>query len=165
MSQTTAVFPGTFDPLTYGHLDIIKRGAGLFDRLIVAVGHNPDKRELFSTEERVEMIKTEIDKFNNVEVDTFEGLTIEYVRKTGAKVILRGIRDSIDLRGELQAANTNLILGDIETVFLLTTDQHALISSTLIKQIVDLGVDDRDRLTRLVPATVISKLIKRVNGS
>lgn len=161
MNPTVAVFPGTFDPLTYGHLDIIRRGAVLFERLIVGVGHNPEKAEMFTPDERVEMIRTEVHNLPNVEVTVYDGLTIEFVKLIGAKVILRGIRDSVDLRGELQAANTNLMVGDVETVFLLTTDQHALTSSTLIKQIVNLGGSDRRHLNRIVPPAVLEKLLAR----
>jgi len=156
-----AVFPGTFDPLTYGHLDIAKRGAGLFERLIIGVGLNPAKQELFTPQERVEMIRLEVKEIPNIEVESFTGLTIEFVRKVSAKVILRGIRDSVDLRDELQAANTNMMVGGIETIFLLTTDQHALTSSSLIRQVVDLGVSDRKKLTRIVPAAVLDKLLEK----
>ncbi|MCG3137882.1 MAG: Phosphopantetheine adenylyltransferase [Phycisphaerae bacterium] len=158
-----AVFPGSFDPFTYGHLDIIRRGARLFDRLVIGVGKNPDKPALFSANERVEMIRQETADITNVEVLPFEGLTFEFVLRLNAKVILRGIRDSVDLRSELQAANTNLMVGDVETVFLLTTDQHALTSSTLIKQVVELGGADRPSLSRIVPPAVLDRLLHKLN--
>lgn len=156
-----AVFPGAFDPITNGHVDIIRRAAGLFDEVIVAVGHNPEKAELFTPQERVEMVLANVDDVNNVRVQSYDGLTIDFVRSAGAKVILRGIRDSVDLRSELQAANTNLIVGDVETVFLMATDQHALTSSSLIKQIVSLGGYEPKRLARLVPANVAEMLRER----
>lgn len=154
----TAVFPGAFDPLTHGHVDIIRRACNLFDRLVVGVGRNPEKQELFTLEERVQMLQDEIKDLPNVEVRAYEGLTMDLVRGLGARVILRGIRDAVDLRGELQAANANLLVGDVETVFLMTSDQHALTSSTLIKQIVALGVQNPQRITRLVPDAVFRKL-------
>lgn len=157
-----AVFPGAFDPLTNGHLDIISRAQKLFDKLIVGVGQNPEKPEVFSSEERVAMIEDELHGLPNVTVVAYEGLTMEFVRAVGARAILRGIRDSVDLRAELQAANTNLLVGDVETVFLMTSDQHALTSSTLIKQVVDLGGHGTQRLNRLVPERVLEKLLKKL---
>jgi pantetheine-phosphate adenylyltransferase len=159
--DVVAVFPGAFDPITCGHVDIIHRGSRLFDRLIVAVGRNPEKAELFPAAERVEMLQEVCRELDNVEVDSYAGLTTEYVRRVGARVILRGIRDNVDLRGELRSANTNLLVGDVETVFLMTSDQHALTSSTLIKQIVEIGGYDPDRLARLVPEFVVRRLEKR----
>jgi len=168
MSETTgklgsdlAVFPGTFDPLTKGHLDIIRRGARIFNRVIIAVGCNPEKIEWFSPDERVDMVRELTGDLPNISVESYDGLTMDYVRRVGAKVILRGIRDSVDLRTELQAANTNLLVGDVETVFLMTSDQHALTSSTLIKQIVEMGGYDRVRLARLMPEQVIERLETR----
>lgn len=158
---TIAVFPGAFDPITNGHLDIIRRGRQLFDKLIVAVGRNPEKPELFTATERVEMVCSLTRGMDNVSVQAYEGLTFDFVRSVGAKVILRGIRDSVDLRGELQAANTNLLVGEVETVFLMTSDQHALTASSLIKQIVEIGGYDPERLTRLVPPLVAEKLRQR----
>ena len=160
-----AVFPGTFDPITLGHMDIIRRGSRIFSRVIIAVGCNPEKIEWFSPGERMEMIRTLTGDLPNVSVESYDGLTMDYVRQVGAKVILRGIRDSVDLRAELQAANTNLIVGAVETVFLMTSDQHALTSSTLIKQIVEMGGYDRTRLARLIPEEVIERLEKHPGWS
>jgi len=162
---TLAVYPGMFDPVTYGHLDIIKRGRRLFDKLIVAVGQDPDKQELFSQHDRVAMIAELVARMPNVEVRAYEGLTLNFVRSVGAMAILRGIRDSVDLRRELQLANTNLMVGDIETIFLMTTDQHALTSSTLIKQIASLGGYDPKRMARLVPPNVAEKLQEKFGRS
>ena len=153
-----AVFPGAFDPISHGHVDIIRRGSRLFEHLIVAVGHNPEKTELFTAAERVEMLREVCAEFPNVGVDSYDGLTALYVRRVGARVILRGIRDTVDLRSELRSANTNLMVGDVETVLLMTSDQHALTSSTLIKQIVEIGGYDFARLSRLVPENVVRRL-------
>ncbi|UCG17409.1 MAG: pantetheine-phosphate adenylyltransferase [Phycisphaerales bacterium] len=159
-----AVFPGAFDPITSGHLDIIRRGSRLFDRLIVAVGRNPEKTELFTIAERVEMLRECCGDIDRVEVDSYDGLTAEYVRRVGARVILRGIRDNVDLRSELRSANTNLLVGDVETVLLMTSDQHALTSSTLIKQIVEIGGYDSARLCRLLPDNVVRRLEAKLRG-
>ena len=158
---TIAVFPGAFDPVTNGHVDLIHRAAGLFDKLIVGVGHNPEKQVLFKAEERVAMLEAELRDLPEVQVRAYGGLTMEFVRSVGARVILRGIRDAIDLRTELLAANANLIVGGVETVFLMASDQHALTSSTLIKQIVELGGHGAKELTRLVPVEVYKRLLKK----
>jgi len=162
--QKLAVFPGTFDPITMGHVDIIRRGRKLFDKLVVAVGRNPEKASWFSSEERMQMIREVTAGLDGVFVEAYDGLTMEYVRRKGAAVILRGIRDSVDLRDELQAANTNLLVGDVETVFLMTSDQHALTSSMLIRQIVQIGGYDPERLRRLVPEAVAERLARRLDA-
>ena len=160
--KLVAVFPGTFDPVTLGHVDLIQRGARLFPRLIVGVGHNPEKSALFAPDERVEMIAELIRGMDNVSVESYDGLTMAFVRRVGAGALLRGIRDSADLRDELQFANANLIVGDIETVFLMTTNPNALTSSALIKQIVELGGADIERLNNLVPPGVLRRLQEKI---
>ncbi len=152
--KTIAVFSGVFDPITEGHLDIIKRGASIFGKLIVAVGTNPEKSELFTKEERVEMITQLVRELPNVEVKGYEGLTTDFVKSIGGTVILKGIRDTVDLRYELQQANTNRLAGGVETLFMLATDRHALTSSTLIKQIAAMGGD----VSTFVPKLVAKKL-------
>lgn len=152
------VFPGTFDPVTNGHIDLIRRGLKFVDELIVAVGHNPEKKALFTPDERIEMIRELVSDLNNVRVESYEGLTAEFVQEVGANIILRGIRDNVDLHFELQQANINMAIGGVETIFLLTRDQYALTSSTYIKQIVELGMDDVQRLSRLVPPNVAQRL-------
>lgn len=164
-SQIIAVFPGMFDPLTYGHLDIIERAAELYEKLIVAIGQNPLKKEVFNSGERMAMMVEHTRKFENIEVQTYSGLTIEFAKQVGACVILRGIRDNVDLHAELEIAMTNRIIGDIETVFLMTSGQHVLTSSTLIKQIVEIGQYDPDRLSRLVPLDVAKKLEQRFRST
>lgn len=153
-----AVFPGTFDPVTNGHLDIIKRARHICDLLIVAVGHNPEKEALFSFQERVEMVRELVRDIEGVDVQAYEGLTAEFVQQVGARAIVRGIRDNVDLHFELQQSNINMAIGGVETIFLLANDQFALTSSTYIKQIVQLGCQDVQRLSRLVPANVAERL-------
>lgn len=157
-----ALFPGMFDPLTHGHLDIIQRAAKLFETLIVAVGHNPLKTEVFTPEERRQMLVEHTSELRNVEVRSYSGLTVEFARRVGAGVILRGIRDTVDIHAELEIAMTNRIIGGIETVFLMTSGQHILTSSTLIKQIVEIGQYDTDHLSRLVPLDVAKRLEERL---
>ncbi|HOA72259.1 MAG TPA: pantetheine-phosphate adenylyltransferase [Phycisphaerae bacterium] len=153
-----AVFPGTFDPATNGHLDIIKRAIALVDELIIAVGHNPEKQPLFTADERVEMLRELTGDIPGVRVEAYEGLTGDFVQQVQANIIIRGIRDNVDLHYELQQANINLAIANVETVFLLTRDQFALTSSTYIKQIVELGYQDLERLSRIVPANVARRL-------
>lgn len=153
-----AVFAGTFDPPTKGHLNIIDRSRRLFDKTIVAVGRNPEKTPLFTEAERVDMLRELLSDAADVEVDSYEGLTMNYVRTKGATVIVKGIRDGDDLRSELRQANVNLIAGDVETVFLFTTDQTALISGTLIRQICEMGGLDTGHIDRLIPPTVVARL-------
>lgn len=153
-----AVFPGTFDPLTNGHLDVIDRGHRLFDRLIIAVGQNPDKSPLFTADERVEMIRQLVKPWPNVVVEAFAGLTVDYVRSRRAVAILRGIRSTIDLPHELQQAYTNRTLSGIETVFILTTEEHSLISSSMIKQVAGMGGD----VSKMVPPVIGQRLKDRV---
>jgi pantetheine-phosphate adenylyltransferase len=146
-----AVYPGTFDPITNGHLDVICRGAKLFDRLIVAVGLNPQKPPLLDQNERAEIIRQVVADIPNVQVALFTGLTVDFVRQVQASVILRGIRDSSDLHFELQAALTNRVVADVETVFITTSTQYAFTSSSLIKQIATMGGD----VSALVPPAVL----------
>jgi len=159
-NRRIAVFPGQFDPITNGHLDVIRRGVGLFDELIVAVGVNPDKRELFTIDERVTMIRSLLKGVRGVRTEKYLGLTVDFVRKSGAKVILRGIRDVLDLRYEFQLAQANRAVGGVETVFIMAGDQYALTSSSLIRQVVSLGGDVR-QLAGILPDLVVKKLAKK----
>src|SRR5215207_11571247 len=152
-----AVFPGQFDPITNGHLDVIQRGVKLFDKLIVAVGINPEKKELFPIEERLEIIDSLLKGQANVHVEKYDGLTVDFVRKSGAAVLLRGIRDVSDLRYEFQLAQANRAVGNVETVFIMTGDHYALTSSSLIRQVVALGGDVR-QLAGILPDIVVEKL-------
>jgi pantetheine-phosphate adenylyltransferase len=158
-----AVFPGQFDPITNGHLDVIRRGLALFDEVIVAVGVNPDKKEMFSLDERIQMIRpllAEKEGLSRARVEQYEGLTVDFVRDAHATVILRGIRDISDLRYEFQLAQANRAVGNVETVFIMTGDQYALTSSSLIRQIVALG-GDLNQLAAHLPAPVIEHLRRR----
>jgi len=154
------VFPGQFDPITNGHLDVIRRGVALFDELVVAVGINPDKRELFTIDERVVMIRGLVSDLPSVRVEKYTGLTVDFVRKAKATALLRGIRDVSDLRYEFQLALANRTVGDVETVFIMAGEQYALTSSSLIRQVVSLGGDVR-RLSSILPDVVIQMLRKR----
>ncbi len=163
-SHDIVIFPGSFDPVTHGHLDIIRRASLLYKKLIVAVGDNPLKKAVFSADERLEMVQDHTRDMSNIEVQTYDGLTVEFARKIGAGVILRGIRDTVDLHAELEIATTNRIIGDIETVFLLTCGQHILTSSALIRQIVEIGEYDPQHLCKLVPLDIAEKLRQRLGG-
>lgn len=153
-----AVFPGQFDPVTRGHLDVIGRGTVLFDEVIVGVGNNPDKRELFTQDERVAMIEAHLASTPRATVRRYSGLTADFVSGVGATAILRGIRDVADLRYEFQLALANRAISGVETVFIMTGDQYALTSSSLIRQVVMLGGDPRT-LAALVPDNVVERLV------
>src|SRR5271154_3366932 len=118
--RTVAVFPGQFDPITNGHLDVIRRGAELFDELIVGVGVNPEKRELFTLDQRMEMITKLLHGIAGARVEKYTGLTVDFIKKVKGTVLLRGIRDVSDLRYEFQMAQANLAVGQVETVFMMT---------------------------------------------
>jgi pantetheine-phosphate adenylyltransferase len=138
--STLAVYPGSFDPLTNGHVDIISRGARLFDRIIVAILVNAEKAPLFTMSERVEIARTVFTDQPNVEVDTFEGLLVDYVERRKAQVIVRGLRAVSDFEFEFQLANMSRHLDrEIETVFLTPQEQFTFISSTLVREIAVLG--------------------------
>jgi len=155
-----AIFPGTFDPVTNGHMDVIRRGAGLFDRLIVAVGRNPAKQQLIPRDERAEILREATADMENVEVRTFDGLTVDFARRAGAATILRGIRNSSDLQSEFQQALTNRVVAGVETVYILTSVEYAFTSSSLIKQIATMGGD----VSALVPPQVLPHLRRIARG-
>jgi len=160
VARRIGVFPGQFDPITNGHLDVIRRGVRLFDELIVAVGINPEKREMFTIDERVEMIGRLINDTPGVRVEKYTGLTMDFVRQVGATAILRGIRDVSDLRYEFQLALANRAVGGVETVFIMAGEQYALTSSSLIRQVVALGGDVR-QLASILPDMVVSRLAEK----
>ena len=159
-TRKIAVFPGQFDPITNGHLDVIKRGVGLFDELIVAVGINPEKRELFTIDERVKMVRSLLEDVPGARVEKYGGLTVDFVRSVKATAILRGIRDVSDLRYEFQLALANRAVGNVETVFIMSGDQYALTSSSLIRQIVSLGGNIR-QLASMLPHIVVEQLRRK----
>jgi len=152
-----AVFPGSFDPITNGHLDVVQRGIKLFDELIIAVGRSPVKNALFTPEERVEMIVELVTDMPGVSVESFEGLTVEYAAKKKADVILRGLRSLTDMRYEFELAMTNRSVTGIETVFMITNEQYGFTSSTLIREVASLGGD----ISNLVPQNVNDRLQQR----
>ena len=154
------VFPGQFDPITNGHLDVIRRGVHLFDELIVGVGINPEKREMFTLGERVRMITALLKDEKGVRVEKYKGLTVDFVRQSKATAILRGIRDVSDLRYEFQLALANRAVGGVETVFIMAGDQFALTSSSLIRQVVALGGDIR-QLRAILPSLVVDRLLEK----
>jgi pantetheine-phosphate adenylyltransferase len=145
-----AVFPGSFDPITLGHYDIIKRGIGLFDKVIVAIGVNAEKKYMFTLEERLGFIRESFKDEPKVEVTTYEGLTIDLCKKVGAKFILRGLRNPADFEFEKAIAHTNRQLSRIETVFLLTAAKTSYISSSIVRDVLRNGGD----YTILVPDSV-----------
>lgn len=154
------IFPGTFDPITNGHLDVIQRGRKLFDELIVAVGTNPDKRTLFTLKERVELIRQVLADYPDVRVEPFEGLTVDFARKVGAEAILRGIRNSSDLQFEFQVALTNRVVAGVETVFIMTNPDFAFTSSSLIKQMASMDGD----VSAMVPRAVSEAMRAKRSG-
>jgi pantetheine-phosphate adenylyltransferase len=150
-----AIYPGSFDPITYGHLDILKNASELFDKVIIAVAHNGAKTGFLTTEERVKLIKESITDMPKVEVDSFEGLTIEYAKKQGAIVLIRGLRAVSDFEFEMQLSQTNSALcNEIKTVFLTTKPKYNFISSTTIKEIWQNGGD----ISKFVPEPVYNYL-------
>lgn len=158
-----AVFPGQFDPFTNGHLDVIRRGAPLFDELIIGVGVNPEKSELFTQSERYEIVREATGDMVGVRVELYTGLTADFVKAAQATCLLRGIRDITDLRYEFQSALANRAVGGVETLFLMTGDQYALTSSSLIRQVVVLG-GDVETLRSLVPSVVVERLREKQAG-
>ncbi len=153
-----AIFPGSFDPITNGHMDVIERGIKLFDELIVAVGRSPIKNPLFTPEERVEMITELTADMPRVFVESFDGLMVEYAKKKKANVILRGMRSLTDVQYEFKLAMTNRAVAGIETVFIMTTAEYGFTSSTLIREVASLGGD----ISNLVPAGVCNRLSIRL---
>ncbi|WP_432800318.1 pantetheine-phosphate adenylyltransferase [Poriferisphaera sp. WC338] len=161
MSTTPKIglFPGTFDPITNGHLDVIQRGQRHFDKLVIAIGENPAKKPLFSTPERLDIIQSLINEQLDpsiVELQTYTGLTVDFAKQIGATAILRGLRNVTDLNFEFQLALTNRSIADIETIFIMSGETYGFTSSTLIKQIAAGG--DINRLHDLLPHIVIEKL-------
>ena len=158
-ATVVALYPGSFDPITNGHLDLIQRGSALFDRLIVAILRNDEKRPLFGLEERIEMLREVSRDLPNVEVGSFGGLLVDYARNQGASVILRGIRAVSDYEYELQMAMMNRKLEpDIETVFMLPGEPYSYLSSRLVREIARLGGPVKD----LVPPIVAERLRAKV---
>ena len=157
--MSVAIYPGSFDPMTNGHLSIIQSGLVVFDRLVVAVLRNPKKDALFTVDERVEMIREELKGAPNVEVDSFDGLLVEYCKRKGVRVVLRGLRAVADFEYELQMANMNRHLNeDVETVFLMANDAYFYVSSNLVKEAARLGGD----VDALVPKSIAPRLRDKI---
>jgi len=157
ISNRIAVFPGTFDPITLGHLDLIRRSCRLYDQLIVGVGENPEKSSPLKASERTEIVRQAVGELGNVRVESFTGLTVDFARRCGAGVLIRGIRDAADLHVETAIAHTNRQVSGVETVFMLPAPQYAFISSRLVRQIAQAGGD----ISGMVPAEVLGHLAKR----
>jgi pantetheine-phosphate adenylyltransferase len=161
LKKVIAIYPGSFDPLTNGHLDLIERGSKVFDELVVAILRNPEKDPLFTLEERTEMLRAMTRQWDNVRVDSFDGLLVDYAVKQGAQAVLRGIRAISDYEYELQMALMNRKLRpDLETIFMMPAEQYSYISSRLVKEIFRLGGSVRG----LIPQMVEDRLRKKVNG-
>lgn len=156
-----SIYPGSFDPITNGHIDIIERAAKLSDKLIVAVLNNSDKKPLFSVNERLEMIKDAIKDIKNVEVDSFEGLTVDYCKKKNASIMIRGLRAVTDFEYELQLAHTNRELNnEVDTVFLLADMNYSYLSSSTVRQVSEYGGDVSKFVTPFVEGKLKEKYSK-----
>lgn len=153
-----AIYPGSFDPITYGHIDIVERGLEIFDKVIVAIANNAAKRSLFTTEERLEMAKAIFKDTPHVIVDSFKGLLVDYVAKTNARVILRGLRATSDFEYEFHMASINRSLNArLDTVFMMTSKDYFFVSSRTIKEVASLG----GQVGGLVPDLVVTRLRKK----
>ncbi|MDB6053320.1 MAG: pantetheine-phosphate adenylyltransferase [Verrucomicrobiales bacterium] len=156
----TVIYPGSFDPLTNGHLDVVHRAARLFDKVIVAVAQNETKQPLFSLQERVALVKESIAHLSNVEADTFDGLLVNYVEKRGGQAVVRGLRAVSDFEFEFQLALMNRKLNErIETIFMMPKETYTFLSSRMVKEIARLGGD----ISSFVPAHVQKALHERLN--
>lgn len=153
-----AIFPGSFDPITNGHLDVIGRGNKLFDELIVAVGQSPVKEEFFTLAERVEMIKQLVADMPSVSVESYTCLTVKFASQKKADVMLRGLRNFTDVQYEFQLAMTNRSVAGIETVFVMTSEEFGFISSTMVRQVALLG----GNVSKLIPVPVYKRLRERL---
>lgn len=156
----TCIYPGSFDPITYGHIDIIERASKITDKLIVAVLNNHDKKSLFSVEERLEMIKDSVKGFNNVEVESFEGLLVDYAKSKDSRLIIRGLRAVTDFEYELQMAQTNhAMCPDIDTIFLTTDLRYSYLSSSIVREVSAFGGD----VSMFVPESIIPYLEEKLS--
>ncbi|HJX65722.1 MAG TPA: pantetheine-phosphate adenylyltransferase [Polyangia bacterium] len=162
MSQrrSIAIYPGTFDPITNGHADIVRRGLKLFDQVVVALADNLRKQPLFSLRERKRMILETLRDDARVEVDSFNGLLVDYVRRRGARFVIRGLRAVADFEYEFQFAHMNRQLApEVETIFLMTNEDNFFVSSSLVREVAEMGGD----ISRVVPPVVFSALKKKFN--
>ena len=158
-SMVRAIYPGSFDPVTYGHLDVIKRASKIVDELIVGVLNNKSKTPLFSVENRVKMLNDAVSDLPNVKVMSFEGLLVDFAKKVDAQLIVRGLRAVTDFEYELQMAQTNRVLApDVDTVFLTTSLEYAYLSSTILKEVAHFGGD----LSKFAPAEITDAVIEKI---
>jgi pantetheine-phosphate adenylyltransferase len=160
--KKVVIYPGSFDPFTNGHINIIERGVKIFDEMIVAVAHNVAKKTVFTLEERVEIIREIFHNRPEVKVDYFQGLLVEYARKTGTNIVLRGMRTVSDFEYELQMALSNKTLyPELETIFMVTESTYSHISSSLIKEIITLGGSAKEMVPEIVDKKLREKLLKK----
>jgi len=161
MTARIAVYTGSFDPITHGHLNIIQRSSSLFERLVIGIGVNIDKKSLFSVEERMDLARQVTAAFDNVEVVDFEGLAVDFVRSLGAQVMVRGVRPMTDVSGEFSMLLANRQLApEIETVFLMADSEYAHVSSSLIKQLAPLATDEM--LARFIPSEIVPAMRAKI---
>ena len=154
-NQKIALYPGSFDPITNGHLDVLERASRMFDVVVIAVLNHPSKKAYLTVEERVKLIKEATANIPNVRVDSFNGLTVEYAKKLGAKFLIRGLRTITDFEYEIQLCQTNHVIApDIDTVFLSTKPEHNFISSSMVKELSNLKTD----ISKFVPENVVKYL-------
>ncbi len=165
MKEKVAIYPGTFDPITNGHMSIIRRGLEIFDKLIVAILINPQKKPLFSVEERIFMIKEATKGMGNIEVDTFEGLLVDYAVKKGANVIIRGLRATSDFEFEFQMALMNRKLNrSVQSIFLMTDYKWLYVSSSIIKEVASFGGDVKGLVPDIVNEKLKQKFREKLEG-
>ena len=161
MTTSRAIYPGTFDPVTYGHIDLIKRARSIFDEVIVAVAHNPGKGPLFTVPERVAFLRRATRSLRGITVDHFDSLVVDYVRRQRARVVIRGLRMLSDFEYEFQMALTNRKLAqDVETIFMMPSESYAYVSARLLKEAAVFGAD----LSAFVPPFVASALRRKLQG-
>lgn len=156
--KKTALYPGSFDPITNGHLDVLERASKMFDKVVIAVLNHPNKKACLEVSERVKLIKEAASELENVTVASFDGLTVEYARKIGAKFLIRGLRTITDFEYEVQLCQTNQVLApEIETVFLSTKPEHNFISSSIVKELSNHKTD----ISKFVPKNVVQYLLSK----
>lgn len=159
MKKITAIYPGTFDPVTNGHIDIIKRASGLFDKVIVTIAINSNKKPLFTKDERIDMLKKSLKSFKNVSVDYFEGLIVNYAKKKNAKVLIRGLRAVSDFEYEFQMSLINRKLAsDLTTIFLMPNEKYTYLNSSIVRELASL----KGKIDDFIPVYVKQKLISKL---